>query len=134
MHNKGEFIHRLQADVGLLDRDEAEKILSSVLTTLRGRLTPGEAAHVEAQLPEDLKPVWRGNVLQDAAHKLIGSDKLNFDQFMDKIAQETGLTRQRAEDLTKAVFHLLKETITEGEGRDLMAQLPKRLQVAWLDA
>jgi uncharacterized protein (DUF2267 family) len=105
-----------------------------VLTTLRGRLTPGEAAHVEAQLPEDLKPVWRGNVLQDAAHKLIGSDKLNFDQFMDKIAQETGLTRQRAEDLTKAVFHLLKETITEGEGRDLMAQLPKRLQVAWLDA
>jgi uncharacterized protein (DUF2267 family) len=134
MHNKGEFIHRLQANTGVADRGEAETILSSVLTTLRGRLTPKEAGDVEAQLPEDMKPVWRGNVLQDAAHQLMGPEKLKYDEFMDKIAQETGLTRVRAEEMTKAIFHLLKEQISEGEANDVLSQLPKRLQVAWLDA
>ena len=134
MHNKGEFIHKLQANTGVIDKAEAEQILGSVLTTLRGRLTPDEASHVEAQLPEDMKEVWRGNILQDAAHRLKGPDELDYDEFLDKIKDETDLTRERAEAMTRAVFQLLKAQISEGETDHVASQLPKRLKVAWLDA
>ena len=136
MHNKGEFLHRLQSNTGLATREDAERVTSSVLTTLRIRLTPKEADDVEAQLPMDLKPVWRGPVLQALAKQVIGGGQqtLTFQEFVERVARDTGLDRDKALEMTRAVFHLLKEQITAGEAKDVAAQLPKALKVIWLES
>lgn len=134
MHNKGEFIHRLQADTQVIDRDEAEKIVSVVFTTLHHRLTPDQADHVEAHLPKDMKDLWSGNILQRAVRRIASPEKMDYTEFMDRIAEETGLPRDRAEALTRAVFRLLKEQLGKEEAHDVQAELPKRLQIAWLEA
>lgn len=134
MNNKGEFLHALEANTGVLDRGEAEKITAVVLRTLATRLTPQEADQVEAQLPKDLKPIWRGNVLQQVAANLRGQSEINLDQFVDEVMKQTHVSRDRALELTKAVFHLLKEQITQGEADDVAGQLPQALKIIWMDA
>lgn len=134
MHNKGEFLHKLQANTGLAERDEAEKVTKSVLTTLRKRITPEEAKHVEAQLPEGLKELWHGSVLSGLAHKLTGPDSLSAHEFMEHVAKELNVSDERAAELTRHVFHLLKEQITEGQAKHVEDQLPKNLKVVWLEA
>lgn len=134
MNNKGEWVHRLQADVGLIDREETERVLKAVLTTLRSRIMPQEADDLEAQLPEDLKPLWRGNVLQKVAAKLTGPDTLNYEQFLNKIADDLDVSTDRALEFTRAVFHLIKEQVSPGEADQVCGQLPKALKVVWLEA
>lgn len=134
MHNKGEFLHKLQANVGLADRDSAEMVTRSVLTTLRSRISKEEAEDVEAQLPQDLKPLWHGNLLEQAKTTLTGPNKLTKDQFVDKVAEDLHISREQAIRSVEGVFHLLKEQISAGEAKDVMDQLPKALKVIWLES
>jgi uncharacterized protein (DUF2267 family) len=55
---------------------------------------------------------------------------MQFDQFVDLVAQRTNLDRDRAQALTNATLKTLSERITGGEARDLAAQLPKELKAS----
>jgi len=44
-----------------LPEDQAEGIARLVFSVLRRHVSPGEARHVEAHLPEDLKTLWSGH-------------------------------------------------------------------------
>lgn len=133
--NKGEFIHRVQALSGIADKKEAERATGAVLGTLCGRITHDEAHDLEAQLPEGIDSMCQGNVLKEMMSQVMGPSRLEREAFLDRIAQKAKLPNvQEAERVTTAVFKTLKEQISEGESKDVAAQLPKRLKIMWLES
>jgi uncharacterized protein (DUF2267 family) len=52
---------------------------------------------------------------------------MDYDQFVDLVAERADVSREQAETLTAATLKTLAERITGGEARDLAAQLPARL-------
>jgi uncharacterized protein (DUF2267 family) len=56
---KKEFISRVKAEGNLADDAKAEKVISAVFSAIKARVSGGESKDVEAQLPEELKRMWR---------------------------------------------------------------------------
>jgi uncharacterized protein (DUF2267 family) len=53
---------------------------------------------------------------------------MDYDEFVDLVADRANVPRVQAETLTLATLATLAERITGGEARDLAAQLPARLR------
>jgi uncharacterized protein (DUF2267 family) len=134
MPNREEFLSRLQVEAGLGDRDEALRVAKSVFTALRDRLTPEEAADLEAQLQAELKEIWRGTPIKSLFHKATGPRRISFETFVGRIAAQNEVSYDRALELTRQTFHLLKDVISPGEAEDVASQLPKKLKILWLEA
>jgi uncharacterized protein (DUF2267 family) len=49
-------------------------------------------------------------------------------EFIDRIARRAGVTPEQAEVGARAVMRTLREAITEGEFKDMMAQLPEEFE------
>ncbi|MCM0676836.1 DUF2267 domain-containing protein [Micromonospora phytophila] len=54
---------------------------------------------------------------------------MNYDTFVDQVAQRTRSSSEQAVELTRATLETLAERLTGGEVLDLAAQLPRPLQV-----
>jgi uncharacterized protein (DUF2267 family) len=54
-----EFLERVMTEVGLPSPREAEWMVRAVFAPLKEQISPGEADDVLAQLPTDLKALWR---------------------------------------------------------------------------
>ncbi|SCL27994.1 Uncharacterized conserved protein, DUF2267 family [Micromonospora pallida] len=54
---------------------------------------------------------------------------MNYDTFVDQVAQRAGVPSTRAVELTRATLETLADRLTGGEALDLAAQLPKPLQL-----
>jgi uncharacterized protein (DUF2267 family) len=112
------------------DRTVVKRATAAVLHALRDRLTTEEADQVFAQLPEELKEIWAEG--EEAEREPI---KMKHEEFYERIVQDAGLPSTReARWMTLAVFAALKEQISPGEARDVMAQLPKDLKELWDEA
>lgn len=103
--------------------------LRAVLHALRDRLHPDEAAHLAAQLPLLLKGTyfdgWRPSAtpvkIRDR-HEFLGG------------IRETLRTRMPTADadrITRAVFELLTEHVSEGEIDQVVGSLPEELRELW---
>jgi uncharacterized protein (DUF2267 family) len=57
--DRAQFCERVASRAGV-SKAEAEAIAAAVFAVLRSRISAGEARHVEAQLPQDLRELWRG--------------------------------------------------------------------------
>lgn len=134
MAKREAFLNRLQAEAGLGDRDEALRLAQSVFTALRDRLTPEEAADLEAQLASELKAIWRGSPIKSLYHKATGPRRISFETFVGRVAAQNEVSYERALELTRLTFRLLKDLISTGEADDVASQLPKKLKILWLDA
>ena len=100
-----------------------------VLRALRDRLTPEEGRHAVAQLPRELKTLWRAESAPDVPVKM------HRREFVDRVRREAGLpSRRRAEMLVDAVFAALKAQLSPGEADDIVAQLPRDLKGVWARA
>lgn len=112
------------------DRKVVTRATTAVLHALRDRLTTDEADQVFAQLPTELKEVWaEGDVAQREPIKM------KRQEFYERVVQDAGLPSTReARWMTLAVFAALKEQISPGEARDVMAQLPQDLKELWDEA
>ena len=100
-----------------------------VLRALRDRLTPEEGRQAVAQLPGELKALWRAD--ETPAEPV----KMHRRQFVERVRREAGLpSARRAEILVDAVFAALKEQISRGEAGDIAAQLPADLKGVWARA
>jgi uncharacterized protein (DUF2267 family) len=61
--------------------------------------------------------------------------KMHRKEFYERVRGEAGLDSWRdARDVTGAVFHALKVTLTPGETEDIVAQLPADLKTIWQEA
>jgi uncharacterized protein (DUF2267 family) len=111
-------------------RDEAKRATAAVFHALRDRLTPVEAAQLAAQLPRELKEVWRAGERPDRRPL-----KLRRPQFYARVREEAGLaSTSQARWMSLAVFAALKGQLSPGEAEDVMAQLPKDLKELWAEA
>lgn len=112
------------------DRELVRRATAAVLHALRDRLTTDEADHVLAQLPAELKEVWDEG--ERAEREPV---RMDLPAFLARVGDEAGLPSVReARWMVLAVFAALKEQISPGEARDVMAQLPGPLKELWDEA
>ena len=127
------YVNRV-AEVLQVQRNQAARIVRSVLHALRNRLSHEESFQLLAQLPMALKSVYvEGWKYSDNYIRLRRPE-----EFLDEIRKEdNGMAgydfgnNQRAALATAAVFNVLFETISEGEGRDMLSTLPESLKL-WI--
>jgi uncharacterized protein (DUF2267 family) len=55
-------------------------------------------------------------------------DHMQFEEFVDQVADRIGMSRDEAESLVRATLRTLAERLSGGEAEDLRAQLPRQLQ------
>ncbi|HZO81179.1 MAG TPA: DUF2267 domain-containing protein [Candidatus Binataceae bacterium] len=132
--DKKAFIHRVAERMGCDDR-WAESLTFAVFQELRDRLTPSEAADVEAQMPAGLKSLWESLDRPDRQVR-----RVHGPQFIGEVRLIASLPDEKeAERAVVAVFATLQELLgsptgMEGEAWDVMSQLPKDLKKLWLNA
>ena len=115
---------------GEQDRELATRATAAVFHALRDRLTPEEADQAQAQLPLELKEVWREG--EPANREPL---KLSREEFYERVKDEAKLGATRdARWMTLAVFAALKDQLSPGEAGDVFAQLPKDLKELWAEA
>lgn len=112
------------------DRGVVKRATAAVLHALRDRLTGEEADQLAAQLPIELKDLWGEGDRLDREPV-----KLDLEEFCERVRRDVGLPATReARWMILAVFAALKEQISPGEARHVMAQLPKDLKELWDEA
>lgn len=128
---KQQFLQRVMERAGLNDAAQAEQVTEAVFSTLHQRITPEEASHVKAQLPPAVKEMWEGNLLDKMVGLVKRAERLNRQEFLQRVADKSGLDVAKAELATRVVFGLLQEQIDQGEAHDVAAQLPPDLRAVW---
>jgi uncharacterized protein (DUF2267 family) len=66
--------------------------------------------------------------ITDIEHRSRRGGPMQYDEFIETVADRAGLPRGSAESVTHAVLQVLAERISGGEALDLAAQLPRELQ------
>ena len=125
-----EFYRAVIRTSGTQSRDVATQATAAVFHALRDRLTPEEADQAAAQLPRELKRVWKQG--EKPGRRPV---KMNRAEFYDRIRADAALGSTRdARWMALAVLGALKELLTPGEAEDVFAQLPKDLKELWAEA
>jgi uncharacterized protein (DUF2267 family) len=127
------YVNRV-AETLQVQRDQAARIVRSVLHALRNRLSHEESFQLIAQLPMALKAVYVDGWKHSDSYLRIRRPE----EFLDEIRKEDdGMAgydfgnNQRAALATAAVFNVLFEMISEGESKSLINTLPESLQI-WI--
>lgn len=113
------------------DRKNEEDAVRSVLTHFAWRLPGEEATHVEEELPADLKELWPPDERYKRPAPQRPREKLDFEHFIRKIAEEACLSEDEAMAATRGVFHALGRFLTEEERFHISTQLPAGLKDLW---
>jgi uncharacterized protein (DUF2267 family) len=127
-HTYRVFLKRLCA-VGKMSEEFAERAAVAVLSGLEQRLSSGEAHQLEAQLPVRLTKLLVSGQLMVHVEGKFGSQAL-----LNAVGQELGLAEGEVEPVVRAVFSVVRETISEGEVEDVAAQLPSDIAALWNEA
>ena len=119
-----EIIEAIGREAADLPPDVAERAAQAVLQTLAERLPRGEARHILAELPAELKPQTFEPLVTEAQQRFL--DMMPADEFWRRVGQRLGLDQTAARPVTEAV----------GVVEDLVARLdpllhpPLRLGIA----
>src|SRR3989304_1024824 len=85
------FYRRVLVETGCASLAEAKRATAAVFHALRDRLTPSEATQAAAQLPRELKALWRQGEV-DAARRPL---KMHRKDFYARVQNEGGLGSER---------------------------------------
>ncbi len=131
--NANAFLKELAEELGTPgDKNRAARVLRAVLHGLRRRLTPEEYMDLISQLPMCIKAIavdgWRIDESPDKSIK-------NVEDFVHEVWEEDGRTAPRdfgneehAKEAIKAVLRVIKRHVSEGEIKDVEAELPEKLK------
>ncbi len=111
-----QFIGQVQHRARLAATDEAIRATRTTLQTLAERLTEGEADDLAAQLPQEI-----GRYLQEVENH---AERFSLDDFFRRVSEREGVELPDAVHHARAVISVLNEAVTQGELRDVRAQLP----------
>jgi uncharacterized protein (DUF2267 family) len=113
------FLQRVVDRTGL-DRDGALRATEAVLETLAERISHGEVEDLIADLPVELhEALRRGDANSNGA-----ATRFDLDEFVHRVAEREGVTRDEARDHARAVFAALREALPGKEFFDVTDQLP----------
>ncbi|MGC9665947.1 DUF2267 domain-containing protein [Planosporangium sp. 12N6] len=128
------FLDRIAAHLGA-DREAADRIARAVLAATWTAVGPREFNDMGSELPKDFWPLLEAAMLE--APPRPGPDdprysgqRLSLDEFLDRVAQHTGLDRAQARKATEAVLEALAMRVTAGQINDLRPFLPGELHAA----
>ena len=110
-----EFVDLVQDRAGLETERETLIAIEATLKTLGERLTDEEAAHLAVQLPLEV-----GRFLT-----VVDTNK-DFDlkTFYEQVSRRESIGQPESREHARAVLSVVEETVTPGELRDVLAQLP----------
>lgn len=124
------FVGRVGKYSGIEDPEEVENLVKIVFYLLSARLTIREGEELKAQLPKDLKAVW--DAVKETKVDVI---KFSKKEFLERAMRDGKLRDiKNAEKVVISIFKTLKELVSEGEARDVAAQLPVGLKDMWSKA
>jgi uncharacterized protein (DUF2267 family) len=112
-----ELIKRVQHYSGLSD-SESQDALVLFVKNLAARLTAGERKDFASQLPAELKVV----ALTDEV-----SHVKTTESFIQQFCMEENIDEKRAKKQVMSAWRAIKDTVSEGEIKDIKAQLPTDL-------
>ncbi|RJR30780.1 DUF2267 domain-containing protein [Candidatus Parcubacteria bacterium] len=125
IQKSNQFLREIESEMGWEDRKaQAYAALRIVLQTLRDRLTVEEAADFGAQLPQLIRGIYYEGWKPSAVPK-----KISKEQFIN-IVQENFFysVELTTPELIKRVFRVFERYVSEGEIKDVKAELPKKLK------
>ena len=124
------WLNEICNDIGP-DKQVAWKVLSTVLPTLRDRLTLNLAAHLGAQLPL----LIRGVYYDQFEPGKMPSDCRSRQEFIAEVAEWLSDTRPvDPEEAIRSVFRVLSRHISEGQVTKVRDALPKSIRQMWQSA
>jgi uncharacterized protein (DUF2267 family) len=113
------FIQRV-ADDAATDPDEARRAIDAVLETLAMRIAGGEVDDLRARLPVEFHPALdRGKGLSGGK-----AMRMRLDDFVRRVAEEEGISLDRALEHVSAVLRAVRDAVGEQEFLDVTSQLP----------
>lgn len=128
--NLKKFVEKVGRESGISDPEKVENLIKIVFYLLSARLTMREGEELKAQLPKDLKAIWN-----DVKETKVDVIKFSKTDFLERVGTEGHLEDiEIAEMVVISIFKSLKEIISEGEARDVAAQLPAELKNIWINA
>jgi uncharacterized protein (DUF2267 family) len=113
-----ELIKRVQHYSGFSD-SESQDALVLFVKNLAARLTPGERKDFASQLPAELKEV--------AMTTYETSRIKTADSFIQLFSLEEGIDEKHAKKQVMSAWRAIKDTVSEGEIKDIKSQLPTDL-------
>jgi uncharacterized protein (DUF2267 family) len=134
-HEARKFLNEVALELGDAgNSDQAERIMTAVLHTLREILSPQESLHLIAQLPMMLKAIYVNGWHLGAKNRIRSKD-----EFIECLLLQNPRTApqdfgndEKAIERTRAVFKVLRNHIAIGEVKDIVSQLPSELTELWL--
>jgi uncharacterized protein (DUF2267 family) len=134
-HEAHKFVSEVAIELGEPENiDQADRIMTAVFHTLRDMLTPEESLHLISQLPMLVKAIYVNGWHLNKKHRL-----RSMDEFIESLmlqnpraaARDFG-NDEKAKERAKAVFRVIRNHISVGEVKDIIAQLPSELTELWL--
>jgi uncharacterized protein (DUF2267 family) len=112
-----EFVDRVAQRAGV-SREHAAMLTQATLQVLADRISGGQAADLEVQLPEELARPLRKSPQKPA-------EKYGFERFVDMVrSRAPEVPEEAVVPGIRAVMLTLRDAVPEKEFRDTMAQLP----------
>lgn len=122
-------IDRVKEEANIEDTHVAFQALRATLRTLRDRLPVNEAAHIGAQLPNLITGFYYEGWKPSATPKKYRSKEEFLDQIRDYL-EDVDPTLD-AEHITRGVFRVLNDQISEGQIKDIVQVFPEELRELW---
>jgi uncharacterized protein (DUF2267 family) len=138
VHEGEQFVRAVATEMGVpWDTIKAVRILRAVLHALRNRLTVATSLQLISQLPMLIKAIyvdgWRSTGSANPVRHL--------GDFIELVREEGGVglsndfvTDYEVTQAIRAVFSVLKQHVSEGEIKDVLATLPSELKNLMVDA
>lgn len=129
---KSAFIDLVRKELGLKNPAYAELAAEAVLKTLHARLTEGQADHIEAHLPKELRSMWSRGLTDKLLAMWRGPEKMSKTEFLRQVQEKSHVrNRTESEQLTNGVFKALKKQLPDKAIENVATQLPKDLKDMW---
>ncbi|MBB6121328.1 DUF2267 domain-containing protein [Nocardiopsis algeriensis] len=112
-----EFLKDVQELGQYADRDTADQVSRAVLATLTPRMTPENAEHLAAQLPEPLSDAVRESEIEEP-------ESFGVEEYLRRVAAATESRPTTAELDASSVLTAVAHRISGGELNNVLSQLP----------
>lgn len=110
-----ELVRLVQERANIESGDEALELIGATLETLGERLPRNEREDLAAELPGQLKAY---------ARRRLQTEQFMLEEFYNRVAARSGLGAPAAVQQAHIVMQVLQEAVSEGQLRDMRAQLP----------